>query len=99
MTGSRSGSREAVHFLYARYAPEVHSGVRELVPDDREAQAVTESVFRELVDLVDDYEPGREPFGPWLLGIARGVAQERSANGPFSRSARQRLAGSPQRRH
>lgn len=88
-----------MHFLYTRYAPEVHSGVRELVPDDREAQAVTESVFRELVGLVDGYEPGREPFAAWLVGVAREVAEERSEGRPFPRSARLRLADSPLRRH
>lgn len=87
MTGSRHGSREAVHFLYARYAPEVHSGVRELVADDRTAQAVTESVFCELVQLVGAYEPRREPFASWLIGVARDAAREGQAGRPFSRSA------------
>jgi hypothetical protein len=42
--------------------------------------------------LIDDYEPHREPFAAWLVG----VAQERSAGRPFPRSsARFRLAGSP----
>jgi hypothetical protein len=87
VTGSRRGSREAVHFLYVRYAPEVHSGVRELVPDEREAQAITESVFGDLVDLVDGYEPRREPFAAWLVGVARELAAERSQGRPFRRSS------------
>jgi hypothetical protein len=98
VTLSRQGSREAVHFLYTRYAPDVHSGVRDLVRDDREAQAVTESVFRELVGLVDGYEPSREPFGSWLLSVARDAAQEHAAGRPFPRNSRLRLVGSPLRR-
>jgi hypothetical protein len=69
---ARRGNWEAVHFLYVRYAPDVCAGVRDLVPGDREAQDVAESVFRELVALVEDYEAPDEPFVSWLLGIARG---------------------------
>ncbi len=71
-----------MHFLYTRYGPEIGSGVRELVADDRAAQAVTESVFRELVNLVDDYEPEREPFVSWLLGVSEEVARGRSVRWP-----------------
>ena len=97
VTGSRHGSREAVHFLYTRYAPEVHSGVRKLVADDRTAQDVTESVFRELVHLVGGYEPRHEPFVSWLVGVARDVAQEGLEGRPFPRSAHLQPASSPRR--
>lgn len=93
VTLSRLGSREAAHFLYTRYGPEVHSGVRDLVRDDREAQAVTECVFRDLVSLVCGYESCREPFADWLLGVAQDVAQERAEDPSFPRNSRIRLTG------
>jgi DNA-directed RNA polymerase specialized sigma24 family protein len=71
ITRSRQGDGEAVHFLYARYASAVHAGVRDLVTGDSQAQDVAESVFGQLAELVQGYEPQEQSFVEWLVGVAR----------------------------
>ena len=70
---------EALHFLYARYAPDVLSHVRDLVPGDREAEDITQNVFVGLIARMEKYEAGEgRPFIAWLLGVAHDAALEHS---------------------
>lgn len=67
---------EAMHFLYVRFAADVHSSIRDLVPDGQEARTAAERVFRELPGLMADYEPDKQAFTHWLQNAARGLAKE-----------------------
>jgi RNA polymerase sigma-70 factor (ECF subfamily) len=68
------GDREALGFLYARYADDVHGYVRSIVKDPHEAEDVTQQVFAKLIDAIGKYEARRVPFAAWLMRVARNLA-------------------------
>jgi hypothetical protein len=73
---AQGGDREALRFLYARYAEDVYGCVRGIVQDDREAEEVTGRVFGELVDAIGAYEEREVSFVAWIVGVARSIAIE-----------------------
>jgi hypothetical protein len=73
---AQAGDREALRFLYARYAEDVYGCVRPIVHDDAEAEGVTGRVFAELVDAIGAYEEREVSFVAWIVGVARNVATE-----------------------
>jgi RNA polymerase sigma-70 factor (ECF subfamily) len=68
------GDREAIGFLYARYADNVHGYVRSIVHDSHEAEDVTQQVFAKLIRVIGKYEEREVPFLAWVLRVARNVA-------------------------
>ena len=64
----------ALHYLYARYADDVHSYVKSIVRDPHDAEDVTQSVFTKLITAIDHYEPQGVPFTAWILRVARNAA-------------------------
>jgi RNA polymerase sigma-70 factor (ECF subfamily) len=68
------GDREAMGFLYARYADNVHRYVRSIVHDSHEAEDVTQQVFAKLIRVIGKYEERDVPFFAWVLRVARNVA-------------------------
>lgn len=68
------GDREAMGFLYARYADNVHGYVRSIVRDSYEAEDVTQQVFAKLIRVIGKYEEREVPFFAWVLRVARNVA-------------------------
>ena|SRR3981081_3816955 len=77
LTRARAGDREALGFLYARYADDVFGCVCDIVPDPHEADDVTRQVFAELIRTIGGYEQRDAPFFAWIVGMARNVAAER----------------------
>ena len=73
---AQQGDGEALHFLYARYAPDVHHQVRGLVQGDREVEEVTQSIFKDLAAAIGTYEARKEPFLAWLSGFVQEAALE-----------------------
>jgi RNA polymerase sigma-70 factor (ECF subfamily) len=71
---AKEGDREAVRFLYVRYADNVYGYVRSIVRDDYEAEDVTQHVFAKLMTVIGKYEERRVPFSAWILRVARNVA-------------------------
>lgn len=71
---AQRGDREAVGFLYARYADNVHGYVRSIVHDTHEAEDVTQQVFAKLINSISKYEEREVPFFAWILRVARNVA-------------------------
>lgn len=65
---------EALHFLYVRYADDVHRYVRSLVQDHHEAEDITQNVFVKLIAVICKYEPREVPFAAWILTVARNAA-------------------------
>ena len=53
---AKEGDREAVRFLYLRYADNVYGYVRSIVRDDYEAEDVTQHVFAKLMTVIGKYE-------------------------------------------
>ena len=71
---AKAGDREAVRFLYMRYADNVYGYVRSIVRDHYEAEDVTQQVFAKLMTVIGKYEPRSVPFSAWILRVARNVA-------------------------
>jgi RNA polymerase sigma-70 factor, ECF subfamily len=68
------GDREALGFLYARFAENIFGYVRSIVRDHHEAEDVTQHVFAKMMRVIDKYEERDVPFFAWLLRVARNVA-------------------------
>jgi RNA polymerase sigma-70 factor (ECF subfamily) len=68
------GDREALGFLYARYADDIYGYVRSIVHDSHEAEDVTQQVFAKLIRVIGKYEEREVPFFAWILRVARNVA-------------------------
>jgi RNA polymerase sigma-70 factor (ECF subfamily) len=73
---ARAGDRDALLFLYARYADDVYDYVRTIVSDRDEAQAITRCVFVGLEGMIDRYEEQSAPFSVWLRRAAHGIPAE-----------------------
>jgi DNA-directed RNA polymerase specialized sigma24 family protein len=71
---AQAGDRQALKFLYARYADDVYEYVRGVIGDDYEAEDVTRQVFARMIDLIDRYEEREVPFHAWILRVSRNVA-------------------------
>jgi RNA polymerase sigma-70 factor (ECF subfamily) len=71
---AQAGDREALGFLYLRYADNIHGYVRSIVHDAHEAEDVTQQVFAKLILVIGKYEERDVPFFAWILRVARNVA-------------------------
>lgn len=71
---AQAGDREALGFLYARYADNIYGYVRSIVHDHHEAEDVTQQVFAKLIHVIGKYEERDVPFFAWILRVARNVA-------------------------
>jgi RNA polymerase sigma-70 factor, ECF subfamily len=71
---AQAGDREALGFLYARYADNVYGYVRSIVYDPHEAEDVTQQVFTKLIHVIGKYEERDVPFFAWVLRVARNLA-------------------------
>ncbi|HLH14072.1 MAG TPA: sigma-70 family RNA polymerase sigma factor [Solirubrobacteraceae bacterium] len=71
---AQRGDRQALGFLYARYADNVCGYVRSIVHDQHEAEDITQHVFAKLIAVIGKYEERDVPFFAWILRVARNVA-------------------------
>jgi RNA polymerase sigma-70 factor, ECF subfamily len=71
---AQAGDREALGFLYARYADNIYGYVRSIVHDPHEAEDVTQQVFAKLIHVIGKYEERDVPFFAWMLRVARNLA-------------------------
>lgn len=71
---AQAGDREALGFLYVRYADNVYGYVRSIVQDHHQAEDVTQQVFAKLIHVIGKYEERDVPFFAWVLRVARNVA-------------------------
>jgi RNA polymerase sigma-70 factor (ECF subfamily) len=71
---AKRGDAEGVHFLYVRFAADVHGVAEGLVHDRRGAERVTQGVFAGLIETIDGHEQGELPFAAWILAVARDAA-------------------------
>jgi DNA-directed RNA polymerase specialized sigma24 family protein len=74
---AQQGDREALHFLYVRYAPDVLCQVRSLMRGGvREAEVITQNVFSDLTATIGTYEARKGHFLAWLSGVAHEATLE-----------------------
>jgi RNA polymerase sigma-70 factor (ECF subfamily) len=71
---AKEGDREALRFLYLRYADNVYGYVASIVHDEHEAEDVTQHVFAKLLSVLPKYEQRDVPFAAWVMRVARNVA-------------------------
>jgi RNA polymerase sigma-70 factor (ECF subfamily) len=71
---AQQGDREALGFLYTRYADNVCGYVRSIVHDQHEAEDITQQVFAKLIHAIVKYEQRDVPFLAWILRVSRNVA-------------------------
>jgi RNA polymerase sigma-70 factor (ECF subfamily) len=71
---AKEGDREAVRFLYLRYADNIYGYVRSIVRDEYEAEDVTQQVFAKLIVVIGKYEQRAVPFSAWILRLAHNAA-------------------------
>jgi len=71
---ARDGDREALGYLYLRYADNVYGYVSSIVRDNHEAEDITQQVFAKLLSALAKYEPREVPFSAWILRVARNAA-------------------------
>jgi RNA polymerase sigma-70 factor, ECF subfamily len=71
---AKRGDREALHYLYMRYAGNVYGYVASIVHDEHEAEDVTQQVFTKLIVILGKYEQRDAPFMAWILTVSRNVA-------------------------
>lgn len=71
---AQAGDRDALRFLYERYAANVESYVRSIVHDDHEAEDVTQMIFAKLMTVLVKYDERAVPFFGWLLRLAHNAA-------------------------
>jgi RNA polymerase sigma-70 factor (ECF subfamily) len=71
---AQEGDRDALGFLYARYADNVFGYVRSIVRDSHEAEDITQHVFAKLIKVIGKYEERDVPFFAWILRVSRNVA-------------------------
>jgi RNA polymerase sigma-70 factor (ECF subfamily) len=71
---AQQGDRDALAFLYTRYADDIHRYVRSIVCNQHEAEDVTQQVFAKLIRVIGKYEERQVPFLAWMLRVARNMA-------------------------
>jgi RNA polymerase sigma-70 factor, ECF subfamily len=71
---AKEGDRDALTFLYVRYADNIYGYVRSIVRDEHEAEDITQHLFSKLTFALSRYEPRSVPFSAWILRVARNLA-------------------------
>lgn len=71
---AREGDRDALGFLYARYAENVYGYVLSIVRDHHQAEDITQQVFAKLMRAIGKYEEREVSFLAWIVRVARNVA-------------------------
>ena len=71
---AKEGDRDALRFLYIRYADNVFGYVRSILRDEHDAEDVTQHVFAKLMTVLGKYDERGVPFFAWLLRLAHNAA-------------------------
>jgi RNA polymerase sigma-70 factor (ECF subfamily) len=71
---AKEGDRDAIRYLYVRYADNVFGYVRSILRDDHDAEDVTQQVFAKMMVVIGKYEELSMPFSAWVLRVAHNAA-------------------------
>jgi RNA polymerase sigma-70 factor (ECF subfamily) len=71
---AQAGDRDALAFLYARFADDICGYARSIVHDHHEAEDITQQVFAKLIGVIGKYQEREVPFFAWMLRVTRNVA-------------------------
>jgi RNA polymerase sigma-70 factor, ECF subfamily len=76
VTRAKQGDREALRYLYIRYADNVYGYVLSILRDEHEAEDVTQLVFAKLMTVLHKYEQREVPFASWLMRLSHNAAYD-----------------------
>jgi RNA polymerase sigma-70 factor, ECF subfamily len=71
IAAAKHGDEGALAELYTAHFDRVYSYLRVALNDAAEAEEATQEIFMKIFRSLDRYEDAGEPFGDWLLAIAR----------------------------
>lgn len=71
---AKQGDRQAIRFLYLRYADNIYGYARSIVRNDHDAEDVVQQVFTRMLTAIQNYEERSVPFSAWLLRIAHNMS-------------------------
>jgi RNA polymerase sigma-70 factor (ECF subfamily) len=71
---AKEGDTSALHFLYVRYADDVHRCIDNIIRDHHEAEDITQNLFAKLMRIIGKYEQREVPFSAWITRVARNAA-------------------------
>jgi RNA polymerase sigma-70 factor (ECF subfamily) len=74
ITMAKAGDRDAIRYLYVRYADSVYGYTRSILRESHDAEDVTQQVFAKLIQVIGKYEPREVPFTAWILRVAHNLA-------------------------
>ena len=74
IVSAKRGDSSALHFLYLRYAGDLHRYVERILRDPVEAEDITHNVFAKLMTAILQYERESAPFAAWIFRLARNMA-------------------------
>jgi RNA polymerase sigma-70 factor (ECF subfamily) len=71
---AKQGDRQAIRFLYLRYADNVYGYARSIVRNEHDAEDIVQQVFTRMLTAIQNYEDRSVPFSAWLLRIAHNMS-------------------------
>jgi RNA polymerase sigma-70 factor (ECF subfamily) len=71
---ARDGDRDALRYLYVRFADNIYGYVCSIVRDEHEAEDITQQLFAKLIAILPNYREREVPFSAWILRVARNLA-------------------------
>jgi RNA polymerase sigma-70 factor (ECF subfamily) len=71
---AKEGDRDALRYLYVRFADNVYGYARSIVRDEHEAEDVAQHVFANLMTSIRRYEQRSVPFSAWILRVTHNLA-------------------------
>lgn len=74
VTAAREGDRDALRYLYVRFADNIYGYVCSIVRDEYDAEDITQQVFTKLPAILRNYEERGVPFSAWILRVGRNLA-------------------------
>jgi len=74
VAAAREGDRDALRYLYVRFADNIYGYVCSIVRDEYDAEDITQQVFTKLPAILRNYEERGVPFSAWILRVGRNLA-------------------------
>jgi RNA polymerase sigma-70 factor (ECF subfamily) len=74
VAAARKGDRDALRFLYIRFADNIYGYVCSIIRDEHEAEDLTQQLFAKLPSALPKYQEREVPFSAWILRVARNLA-------------------------
>ena len=74
IAAAKEGDKDAMRYLYVRYADNVYGYARGILRDEHDAEDVTQQVFTKLLTAIGKYEAREVPFSAWILRVTHNVA-------------------------